>query len=158
MNSWFPGMLDAIFQATFLCALLTFWLCIYHGLRQNERKLWSFYLPKLITVAPIWFCAIILATWEKCNELRDPTYSHFVDAANYTVSINQRCIVLAKGGYYTNGELIIFLAEFQNGFLYHRSGVSGLFDCTDFKGLFRSQIHAVFWWVNQRPTGEKMFE
>lgn len=85
MNSWLPGMLDALLQATFLCSLLLFWLCIYHGLRQNERKFTAFYLPKLIVIAPLWLCAVVLATWEKCNELRDPTYSHFVDAANYNV-------------------------------------------------------------------------
>lgn len=28
------GMLDAILQTTFLCAILMFWLCVYHGLRQ----------------------------------------------------------------------------------------------------------------------------
>lgn len=83
--SWFPGMLDALLQATFLCALLLFWLCIYHGLRQNERKFCMFYLPKLIVIMPIWLCAIVLATWEKCNELRDPTYSHFVDTSSYNV-------------------------------------------------------------------------
>ncbi|EDV42582.1 uncharacterized protein Dana_GF16949 [Drosophila ananassae] len=83
MNSWLPGMLDAILQATFLCALLMFWLCIYHGLRQNERSFVRFYLVKVIVVLPIWLCAIVLATWEKCNELRDPTYSHFVDTKNY---------------------------------------------------------------------------
>lgn len=88
VNSWLPGMLDAIFQATFLCALLMFWLCIYHGLRQNERRFLRFYFPKLIVVLPIWLCAIVLATWEKCNELKDPTYSHFVDTKNYNVSIN----------------------------------------------------------------------
>lgn len=86
VNSWFPGMLDAFLQATFLCSLLMFWLCIYHGLRQNERKFFMFYLPKLIVVAPIWLCAIVLATWEKCNELRDPTYNHFTDTGNYNVS------------------------------------------------------------------------
>ncbi|XP_065081918.1 transmembrane protein 181 [Ochlerotatus camptorhynchus] len=82
INSWLPGMLDAIFQATFLCALLLFWLCIYHGLRQNERKLLTFYVPKLIVILPIWLCAVVLATWES-NEMKDPTYSHFVDTANY---------------------------------------------------------------------------
>lgn len=82
-NSYFAGMIDAIFQATFLCALLCFWLCIYHGLRQNERKFLIFYLPKLIVISPIWLCAIVLASWEKMNELRDPTYSHFVDSGNY---------------------------------------------------------------------------
>lgn len=71
-------------QATFLCALLMFWLCIYHGLRQNERRLLTFYLPKIVFVLPIWLCAVVLATWEKCNELRDPTYSHFIDTGNYS--------------------------------------------------------------------------
>ncbi|XP_031638690.1 transmembrane protein 181 [Contarinia nasturtii] len=82
-NSWMPGMLDAVFQSTFLCSLLMFWLCIYHGLRQNERKFITFYLPKLIVITPMWLCAIVLATWEKYNELRDPTYSHFVDTGNF---------------------------------------------------------------------------
>lgn len=62
-----------------------FWLCIYHGLRQNERKFLTFYLPKLIVILPMWLCAIVLATWEKYNELRDPTYNHFVDTGNYQV-------------------------------------------------------------------------
>lgn len=84
-NSWIPGMLDALFQSTFLCSLLMFWLCIYHGLRQNERKFLTFYLPKLIVILPMWLCAIVLATWEKYNELRDPTYNHFVDTGNYQV-------------------------------------------------------------------------
>lgn len=77
--------MDALFQSTFLCSLLMFWLCIYHGLRQNERKFLTFYLPKLIVILPMWLCAIVLATWEKYNELRDPTYSHFVDTGNYNV-------------------------------------------------------------------------
>ncbi|XP_055551518.1 transmembrane protein 181 [Wyeomyia smithii] len=84
MNSWLPGMIDAILQATFLCGLLLFWLCIYHGLRQNERKILTFYVPKLIVILPLWLCAIVLATWEKCNEMKDPTYSHFVDTENYS--------------------------------------------------------------------------
>lgn len=79
-------MMDALFQSTFLCSLLMFWLCIYHGLRQNERKFFTFYLPKLIVILPMWLCAIVLATWEKYNELRDPTYNHFVDTGNYSVS------------------------------------------------------------------------
>lgn len=80
-------MLDALLQSTFLCSLLMFWLCIYHGLRQNERKFLTFYLPKLIVILPMWLCAIVLATWEKYNELRDPTYNHFVDTGNYNVSL-----------------------------------------------------------------------
>ncbi|XP_062606630.1 transmembrane protein 181-like, partial [Saccostrea cucullata] len=50
VNSWVPGMFDAIFQASFLCALLLFWLCIYHGVRQTDRRFCKFYLPKLLVV------------------------------------------------------------------------------------------------------------
>ena len=32
-------MIDALSQATFLCALLLFWLCVYHGLRQVTPRL-----------------------------------------------------------------------------------------------------------------------
>lgn len=85
VNSWIPGLFDAFAQATFLCALLLFWLCIYHGLRQNERKLTTFYLPKIFIVAMLWFPAIILSTWQKYNELQDPTYNHEVDTANFYV-------------------------------------------------------------------------
>ncbi|XP_044761439.1 transmembrane protein 181 [Coccinella septempunctata] len=85
VHSWIPGLIDAFAQATFLCALLLFWLCIYHGLRQNERKFLTFYVPKLFLVAMLWFPAIILSTWEKVNELEDPTYNHEVDTSNYYV-------------------------------------------------------------------------
>lgn len=84
-RSLFPGMIDAIFQATFLCGLLMFWLCIYHGLRQNEKKFLKFYVPKVIVILPLWLCAVNLACQEKLNELRDPTFSHFVDNVNYSV-------------------------------------------------------------------------
>ncbi|KAJ8009559.1 hypothetical protein DPEC_G00090140 [Dallia pectoralis] len=33
VNSRFPGTLDAFFQSLFLCSLLLFWLCVYHGIR-----------------------------------------------------------------------------------------------------------------------------
>ena len=85
VNSWIPGMIDAIAQATFLCALLLFWLCIYHGLRQNERRILTFYFPKVFIVAMLWFPAIILATWQKYSELQDPTYNHSADTANFYV-------------------------------------------------------------------------
>lgn len=103
VNSWIPGMLDAIAQATFLSALLLFWLCVYHGLRQvlvpkfflfflsskclllfqNERKLLTFYVPKLFIVGMLWLSAIVLATWQRYNELQDPTYNHTIDTTHY---------------------------------------------------------------------------
>jgi len=46
VNSWIPGILDTIFQATFLTALLLYWLCIYHGVRQVSQLL----ISKLLVV------------------------------------------------------------------------------------------------------------
>ncbi|XP_072217973.1 transmembrane protein 181 isoform X1 [Leuresthes tenuis] len=84
VNSWFPGTLDAFFQALFLCALLLFWLCVYHGIRvQGERKFLTFYLPKLIIVGLLWLSAVTLGIWQTVNELRDPTYQYKVDIVNF---------------------------------------------------------------------------
>lgn len=83
VNSWLPGMLDAVLQASFLCALLLFWLCMYHGLRQNERRLLTFYFPKMVIVGMLWFSAITMATWQKINEVQDPTYSYKLDTSHF---------------------------------------------------------------------------
>lgn len=42
INSTLLGMMDAIFQVSFLSTLLIFWLSIYHGLRQVTRPTFSF--------------------------------------------------------------------------------------------------------------------
>uniref|UniRef100_A0A8C6UEU0 Transmembrane protein 181 n=1 Tax=Neogobius melanostomus TaxID=47308 RepID=A0A8C6UEU0_9GOBI len=84
VNSWFPGTLDAFFQAFFLCALLLFWLCVYHGIRvQGERKCLTFYLPKLIIVGLLWLSAVTLGIWQTVNELQDPSYQYKVDIGNF---------------------------------------------------------------------------
>ncbi|XP_075869619.1 transmembrane protein 181 isoform X1 [Nelusetta ayraudi] len=84
VNSWFPGTLDAFFQALFLCALLLFWLCVYHGIRvQGERKCLTFYLPKLVIVGLLWLSAVTLGIWQTVNELQDPTYRYKVDIVNF---------------------------------------------------------------------------
>ncbi|KAJ8009561.1 hypothetical protein DPEC_G00090160 [Dallia pectoralis] len=84
VNSWFPGTLDAFFQSLFLCSLLLFWLCVYHGIRvQGERKCLTFYLPKLIIVGLLWLSAVTLGIWQTVNELKDPTYQYKVDITNF---------------------------------------------------------------------------
>ncbi|XP_042189405.1 transmembrane protein 181 [Callorhinchus milii] len=84
VNSWFPGMLDDLFQAIFLCALLLFWLCVYHGIRvQGERKFVTFYMPKILIVGLLWLAAVTLGIWQTVNELHDPTYQYRVDTNNF---------------------------------------------------------------------------
>ncbi|XP_061785632.1 transmembrane protein 181 isoform X3 [Nerophis lumbriciformis] len=84
VNSWVPGMLDTFFQALFLCALLLFWLCVYHGIRvQGERRCLTFYLLKLVIVGLLWLSAVTLGIWQTVNELQDPTYQYKVDIHNF---------------------------------------------------------------------------
>lgn len=83
VNSWVPGMFDALFQATFLGTLLLFWLCLYHGVRQNKRRFCAFYLPKMVIVGLIWLTAVTLSSWQKYSELQDPTYNYRTDTANF---------------------------------------------------------------------------
>uniref|UniRef100_A0A452SB18 Transmembrane protein 181 n=1 Tax=Ursus americanus TaxID=9643 RepID=A0A452SB18_URSAM len=84
VNSWFPGMLDDLFQSVFLCALLLFWLCVYHGVRvQGERKCLTFYLPKFFIVGLLWLASVTLGIWQTVNELHDPMYQYRVDTGNF---------------------------------------------------------------------------
>ncbi|XP_063164054.1 transmembrane protein 181 isoform X1 [Candoia aspera] len=84
INSWFPGMLDDLFQSLFLCALLLFWLCVYHGIRvQGERKCMTFYFPKLLIVGLLWLASVTLGIWQTVNELHDPTYQYEIDTNNF---------------------------------------------------------------------------
>ncbi|XP_052025436.1 transmembrane protein 181 isoform X1 [Apodemus sylvaticus] len=84
VNSWFPGMLDDLFQSLFLCALLLFWLCVYHGIRvQGERKCLTFYLPKFFIVGLLWLASVTLGIWQTFNELNDPMYQYRVDTGNF---------------------------------------------------------------------------
>ncbi|XP_036622465.1 transmembrane protein 181 isoform X4 [Trichosurus vulpecula] len=84
VNSWFPGMLDDLFQSVFLCALLLFWLCVYHGIRvQGERKCLTFYFPKFFIVGLLWLASVTLGIWQTVNELHDPMYQYRVDTGNF---------------------------------------------------------------------------
>uniref|UniRef100_A0A670XPX2 Transmembrane protein 181 n=1 Tax=Pseudonaja textilis TaxID=8673 RepID=A0A670XPX2_PSETE len=84
INSWFPGMLDDLFQSLFLCALLLFWLCVYHGIRvQGERKCMTFYFPKFLIVGLLWLASVTLGIWQTVNELHDPTYQYEIDTNNF---------------------------------------------------------------------------
>ncbi|XP_071800981.1 transmembrane protein 181-like isoform X1 [Asterias amurensis] len=83
VDSWLTVVLDDIFQATFLCALLLFWLCAYHGIRKSDRKWTYFYLPKLVLVGFIWVSAVVLACWAQYRSLFDPTFNYKVDSGNF---------------------------------------------------------------------------
>lgn len=45
----------------------------------------TFYLPKVILVGSLWLSAIILASWQKLNTAKDPTFSYILDTDNFNV-------------------------------------------------------------------------
>ncbi|UYV60779.1 TMEM181 [Cordylochernes scorpioides] len=96
-NSSLPGLLDAVFQASFLCTLLLFWLCIYHGIRQTRRGCATFYLPKLAVTGVLWTSAVTLASWQRVNQLRDPTYDYHLDTSSFTAL---KIVFFLAGGVY----------------------------------------------------------
>ncbi|XP_065580770.1 transmembrane protein 181-like [Artemia franciscana] len=81
-KSSFWYFMDSLFQASFLCGLLLFWLCIYHGLRQNERSFLIFYSPKITVVGTLWLLAVTVETTQNSRELEDPTYSYMLDSTH----------------------------------------------------------------------------
>ncbi|XP_070568299.1 transmembrane protein 181-like isoform X4 [Ptychodera flava] len=83
VNSWVPIMMDNLFQATFLSALLLFWLCSYHAVRQSERRFLPFYVPKMIITGILWLTAFCLATYQQYHELQDPTFQYKVDTGGF---------------------------------------------------------------------------
>lgn len=99
VNSWIPGFVDTVFQATFLCALLLFWLCVYHGIRatSERRRFLTFYFPKLILCSLLWLAAVVLGSWQQYNELTDPTYQYKLDIRNFT---GMKILFFIVGGLY----------------------------------------------------------
>lgn len=63
VNSWFPGTLDAFFQALFLCALLLFWLCVYHGIRVQVGPVLYLYSVSFVAHYESYFvCFYVVST------------------------------------------------------------------------------------------------
>lgn len=111
VQSWIPSMLDVIFQGTFFSALLVFWLCAYHGIRQNNRRFVSFYLPKLLLVAAIWITGCALASWQEFHELGDPSYQYKVDSGHF---MGLTVFFFVLGALYVIYLIILLVQAFQD--------------------------------------------
>ncbi|XP_021943520.1 transmembrane protein 181 [Folsomia candida] len=110
VNSTFTSMMDALFQVTFLSGLCFFWLSTYHGLRQVERRMLTFYLPKVILVGSLWLSAIILASWQKLNTAKDPTFSYILDTDNFN---NLKNVFIVSGVIYLVYLLFLILKAYS---------------------------------------------
>eukprot|EP01113_Clastostelium_recurvatum_P032076 TRINITY_DN4071_c0_g1_i1.p1 TRINITY_DN4071_c0_g1~~TRINITY_DN4071_c0_g1_i1.p1 ORF type:complete len:482 (+),score=143.15 TRINITY_DN4071_c0_g1_i1:98-1543(+) len=76
-NGWFFPILDQVFTASFMAALLFFWIVMFDGLRKEGQPLTfvRFYLPKVVLVGLIWLCSVIVYSWFELHEIRDPVWS-----------------------------------------------------------------------------------
>ena len=60
-------------QTSFFCCILLFWICFFHGIRQNKRNFLRFYVPKLKLVGSIWIIIFYASAWSRLGKMDDPT-------------------------------------------------------------------------------------
>ncbi|KAH9404240.1 hypothetical protein TYRP_000059 [Tyrophagus putrescentiae] len=74
LGSAFPRLLEIWLHTTLQCLLMLFWLCFFHGIRQNNRSLSRFYACKLLVVGTMWFAVIYTMSWTMRNQLENPIF------------------------------------------------------------------------------------
>lgn len=174
INSWVPGMMDAILQTTFLCAVLMFWLCVYHGLRQ----VWfHFTVYNCIFYYKFCECMIYLVSTER----KTPCYILFTESfgSGFTVvfgaySSNVATLHGTGGSYlqlrswyiklfckltidatyddaigawnFRRTNKVYMIAGFQSVFLHGRRILHRVSTSVDIESVQRIEIHAVLWY------------
>lgn len=73
LGSKLPRALETLFQHTFYCVMMLFWLTFFHGIRQSCRTLRRFYAPKLIVIAILWAIAVYTCAWSAHRRAVEPT-------------------------------------------------------------------------------------
>jgi len=76
-NHWFFPLLNILFQSTFAAIFLLFILVMTHSalVAPKQRTFLSFYLPKFFLVSALWLLITLVLSWERFNEVTDPTIS-----------------------------------------------------------------------------------
>eukprot|EP00794_Sanderia_malayensis_P000509 gene509-1156_t len=109
VHSWVPMAIDSVFQVSFMAALLMFWLCAFHGIRQSERRFISFYLPKIFIVGLMWICGCVLLGWQQHNENRDPSYQYKIDIGHF---LGLKIFFFIVGGIYMLYLLVLLIKAY----------------------------------------------
>ncbi|XP_054165547.1 transmembrane protein 181-like [Oppia nitens] len=74
LGSSLPRVMEVLFQCSLMSAVLLFWLCFYHGIRQNNRLLSTFYAPKVGLIFVLWITMISVMAGSVTNQLENPIY------------------------------------------------------------------------------------
>lgn len=78
-GSSLPRLMEVFFQCSLQSSLLLYWLCFFHGIRQNNRAFTRFYAPKLLLISIIWFIMIYVMSWSVTNQLNDPIFDELLN-------------------------------------------------------------------------------
>ncbi|CAG2108866.1 unnamed protein product [Medioppia subpectinata] len=83
-GSALPRLMEIVFQSSLMCALMLFWLCFFHGIRQNNRSLSRFYAPKLSLMFLLWFVMVYVMSGSVTNQLENPIFDETKHFQNST--------------------------------------------------------------------------
>ena len=95
-GSSLPRLMEVWFQCSLQCALLLYWLCFFHGIRQNNRSFSRFYAPKLALILLLWFIMVYVMSASVTNQLQDPIFDeikHFQNSSLLQVSPLKRAYI-----------------------------------------------------------------
>uniref|UniRef100_T1KD39 Uncharacterized protein n=1 Tax=Tetranychus urticae TaxID=32264 RepID=T1KD39_TETUR len=88
-NSKIPYVLEIVFQTTFTCSVLLYWVCFFHGIRQNNRSIARFYSIKFMIVGTLWLIILYGANWSRIQKLEKPTLDE--ETAYYGSALLRTC-------------------------------------------------------------------
>lgn len=76
VSGWFFPFMSALFEVTFSCILLLFWLLMMDKIRKDELKMnFSFlHIPKLVFVILYGILSLVLFAWISIRDENDPIY------------------------------------------------------------------------------------
>ncbi|RWS12181.1 Wnt-binding factor-like protein [Dinothrombium tinctorium] len=110
-GSKYPRMVEIIFQSSFFCCVLLFWISFFHGIRQNSRNFVKFYLLKVTLVGTLWFAIMYCAIWSSIEKLEKPTLdeqSAFEESS--TLQTLNLLFYICFGGYFVYLLILIMTA------------------------------------------------
>ena len=65
--------MEIIFKTSFYFVVLLFWLTFFHGIRQTNRSISKFYLPKILMTGSLWISVTYVTCWSSISKLEKPT-------------------------------------------------------------------------------------
>lgn len=75
LGSTLPRLLEVWLHTTLQTVVMLFWLCFFHGIRQNSRSFLRFYCSKLVIAGTLWFTVIYTISWSLNHQLHNPIFN-----------------------------------------------------------------------------------